>query len=101
MVHTKNLQKSEHLLDFLKISLKFFFGFKNSTKIWFCKSFRSRYFSKVFCQSKFAPNYLLTGPSKPKFHISLILYGFYEDALWLTDETYLSFTTILFKNFDY
>ena len=29
------------------------------------------------------------------------MYGFYEDALWLTDETYLSFTTILFKNFDY
>ena len=29
------------------------------------------------------------------------MYGFYEDALWLTDETCLSFATVLFKNFDY
>ena len=84
---------------FLKISLKFFFRSKNSARIWFWESLRWRHFLRSFCQRGFTANSFSTWSGAPKFYISHILYGFYEDAVWRIEQTQLSFATNLIKYF--
>ena len=92
--------KERAFIGFFKNFFKILFRIQKFDEDLVLQEFPMALFFKSILSKQIRAKLFLTGPSKPKFHISLILYGFYEDALWLTDETCLSFTTVLFKNFD-
>lgn len=79
--------KERAFIGFFKNFFKILFQIQKLDEDLVLKEFAMTTFLKSFLSKRIRNKLFLTGSTKLKFYISLILYGFYKDAMWRVDET--------------
>jgi hypothetical protein len=79
--------KERAFIGFFKNFFKILFQIQKLDEDLVLKEFAMTTFFNSFLSKRIRNKLFLTGSTKLKFYISLILYGFYKDAMWRVDET--------------
>jgi hypothetical protein len=91
--------KERAFIGFFKNFFKILFQIQKLDEDLVLKEFAMTTFFNSFLSKRIRNKLFLTGSTKLKFYISLILYGFYKDAMWRVNETQLSFAKNNSQNF--
>jgi len=79
--------KERAFIGFFKNFFKILFQIQKLDEDLVLKEFAMTTFFKSILSKRICNQLFLTRSTKFKFYISLILYGFYKDAMWRVDET--------------